>query len=127
MGCQSTDRSLLTVEHQSDNAKPLRVKSTQTSKVVRKPRQPVAQPLLKKPKAVSQTLAEQKGQSKKRKPVTTVKQPSTRGKSTQTPVRQTPQAVLTQPNQKQKPAELTKVAKKATQGKTSVQTPTGRK
>jgi hypothetical protein len=100
MGCQSTDRSLLTVEQQSDNAKPLRVKSTQTSKAVRKPRQPVAQPSLKKPKAVSQTLAVKEGQSKKRKPVTTVKQPSTRGKSTQTPVRPTPQAAKSAPKRK---------------------------
>jgi len=100
MGCQSTDHSLLTVEQQSDNAKPLRAKSTQTSKAVRKPRQPVAQPSLKKPKAVSQTLVEQKGQSKKRKPVATDKQPSTLGKCSRTPVRQTPQAAKSAPKRK---------------------------
>jgi hypothetical protein len=127
MGCQSTAHSLSAETQPLANAKPLRAKSTQTSKVVRKPRQSAPQPSLKKPKAVSQISAEQKVQSKKRKPVQTVKQPSTLGKCSRTPARQTPQAVLTQPNQKQKPAESTKVAKKATQGKTSVQTPTGRK
>jgi hypothetical protein len=101
MGCPSTDRSLLTVEQQSDNAKPLRVKSTQVSpKTVRKPRQPVAQPSLKKPKAVSQTLAVKEGQSKKRKPVATAKQPSTLGKCSRTPVRQTPQAAKSAPKRK---------------------------
>ena len=121
MGCQSTDRSLLTVEHQSDNAKPLRAKSTQTSKVVRKPRQPVAQPSLKKPKAVSQTSAEQKGQSKKRKPVTTVKQPSTRGKSTQTPVRQTQSLASTQPKQKTEVAQSTLAVRRCGKGKQTAQ------
>jgi hypothetical protein len=101
MGCQSTDHSLLAEAQPSPNAKPLRVKSTQQSpKAVRKPRQPVAQPSLKKPKAVSQTSAEQKGQSKKRKPVVMDKQPSTRGKSSQTPVRQTPQPVKSAPKAK---------------------------
>jgi hypothetical protein len=100
MGCQSTDRSLLTVEQQSDNAKPLRVKSTRTSKAVRKPRQPVAQPSLKKPKAVSQTLAAKESQSKKPKPVATAKQPSTRGKSTRTPALLTPQAAKSAPKRK---------------------------
>jgi hypothetical protein len=92
MGCQSTAHSLLMAEQPSPNAKPQRVKSTQVSpKTVRKPRQPVAQPSLKKPKAVSQISVEQKGQSKKRKPVATDKQPSTLGKCSQTPVRPTPQ------------------------------------
>jgi hypothetical protein len=101
MGCQSTAHSLLMVEQPLPNAKPLPVKSTQQSpKAVRKPRQPVAQPSLKKPKAVSQTLAEQKGQSKKRKPVATDKQPSTLGKSSRTPVRQTPQAAKPAPKRK---------------------------
>ena len=101
VGCLSTDRSLLMVEQPSPNAKPLRVKSTQQSpKAVRKPRQPVAQPSLKKPKAVNQTLAVKEGQSKKRKPVATAKQPSTRGKSSQTPVRQTPQAAKPAPKRK---------------------------
>jgi hypothetical protein len=100
MGNQSTDRSLLTVEQQSVNVKPLRVKSTQTSKAVRKPRQPVAQVLSKKPKAVSQTLAAKENQSKKPKPVATAKQLSTRGKSSRTPVRQTPQAVKPAPKRK---------------------------
>ena len=101
MGCQSTDRSLLMVEQPSPNARPLRVKSTQQSpKAVHKPRQPVAQPSLKKPKAVSQTSAEQKGQSKKRKPVATDKQPSTLGKSSRTPVRPTHQAAKPAPKRK---------------------------
>ena len=90
MGNQSTAHSMCQVEQPLDNAKPLPVKSTQTSKAVRKPRQPVAQPSLKKPKAVSQTSAEQEGQSKKRKPVATDKQPSTLGKCSRTPVRPTP-------------------------------------
>jgi hypothetical protein len=100
MGCQSTAHSLSAEVQLLDNAKPLPVKSTQTSKAVRKPRQPVAQPSLKKPKAVSQTLAEQKGQSKKRKPVATDKQPSTLGKCSRTPVRQTPQAAKSAPKRK---------------------------
>jgi len=101
VGCQSTDRSLSMVEQPSPNAKPLRAKRTQASpQAVRKPRQPVAQPSLKKPKAVSQISAEQKGQSKKRKPVATAKQPSTLGKSFRTPVRQTPQAVKPAPKRK---------------------------
>ena len=101
VGCLSTDRSLLAEAQPSPNAKPLRVKSTQVSpKAVRKPRQPVAQPSLKKPKAVSQTSAEQKGQSKKPKPVATAKQPSTRGKSTRTPVRPTPQVAKSAPKRK---------------------------
>jgi hypothetical protein len=100
VGCQSMDRSLLMVEQPLHNAKPSPVKSTQTSKAVRKPRQPVAQPSLKKQKAVSQTSAVKEGQSKKRKPVATVKQPSTLGKSSRTPVRQTPQAAKPAPKRK---------------------------
>jgi hypothetical protein len=100
MGNLFTGRFLLQVGQQSVNAKPLLVKFFQTFKAVRKPRQPVAQPSLKKPKAVSQTSAEQKGQSKKRKPVATAKQPSTLGKSFRTPVRQTPQAVKPAPKRK---------------------------
>jgi hypothetical protein len=101
MGCQSTAHSLSAEAQPSPNAKPLLAKSTQQSpKAVRKPRQPVAQPSLKKPKAVSQTSAEQKGQSKKRKPVATAKQPSTLGKSSRTPVRQTPQAAKPAPKRK---------------------------
>jgi hypothetical protein len=100
VGCPSTDRSLSMVEQPLHNAKPLPVKSTQASKAVRKPRQPAQQPSSKKPKAVSQTSAEQKGQSKKRKPVATAKQPSTRGKSTRTPALLTPQAVKPAPKRK---------------------------
>jgi hypothetical protein len=100
VGCQSTDHSLSAVEQPSHNAKPLPVKSTQTSKVVRKPRQPVPQPSLKKPKAASQTSAAKEGQSKKRKPVATDKQPSTLGKPSRTPVRQTPQAAKPAPKRK---------------------------
>jgi hypothetical protein len=100
MGCQSTAHSLSAETQPSPNAKPSPVKSTQASKAVRKPRQPVAQPSLKKQKAVSQTSAEQKGQSKKRKPVATDKQPSTLGKSSRTPVRQTPQAAKPAPKRK---------------------------
>jgi hypothetical protein len=101
VGCPSTDRSLLTVEQPLHNAKHLRVKSTQASpKAVRKPRQPVAQVLSKKPKAVSQTLAAKESQSKKPKPVVTDKQPSTRGKSTRTPALLTPQAVKPAPKRK---------------------------
>jgi hypothetical protein len=89
------------VEQPSHNAKPLPVKSTQASpKAVRKPRQPVAQVLSKKPKAVSQTLAAKESQSKKPKPVATAKQPSTRGKSTRTPALLTPQAVKPAPKRK---------------------------
>jgi len=100
MGYQSTDHSMLMVEQALPNAKPLPVKSTQAPKVVRKPRQPAQQASLKKPKAVSQTLVAKEGQSKKRKPVQTVKQPSTRGKCSQTPVRQTPQAAKPAPKRK---------------------------
>jgi hypothetical protein len=100
MGNQSTAHFSLMVEQPLHNAKPLPVKSTQASKAVRKPRQPVAQPSLKKPKAVSQTSAEQKGQSKKRKPVATDKQPSTLGKSFRTPVRPTPQVAKSAPKRK---------------------------
>jgi hypothetical protein len=100
VGCQSTDHSLSAVEQPSPNAKPSPVKSTQASKVVRKPRQSAPQPSLKKPKAASQTSAEQKGQSKKRKPVATDKQPSTLGKPSRTPVRQTPQAAKPAPKRK---------------------------
>ena len=100
-GSPFTAHFLSAVEQPSPNAKPLPVKSTQQSpKAVRKPRQPVAQPSLKKPKAVSQTSAEQKGQSKKRKPVATDKQPSTLGKCSRTPVRQTPQAAKSAPKRK---------------------------
>ena len=99
MGCQSTDRSLSMVEQPSPNAKPLPVKSTQQSrKAVRKPRQSAQQPSSKKQKAVSQTSAVKEGQSKKRKPVATAKQPSTRGKSTRTPALLTPQAVKPAPD-----------------------------
>jgi hypothetical protein len=100
VGCQSTVHSLSMVEQPSPNAKPSPVKSTQASKAVRKPRQPVAQPSLKKPKAVSQTSAAKEGQSKKRKPVATAKQPSTLGKLSRTPARQTPQAVKQAPKRK---------------------------
>jgi hypothetical protein len=101
MGNPSTDHSLSMVEQPSHNAKPLPVKSTQVSrKAVRKPRQPVAQVLSKKPKAVSQTLAAKESQSKKPKPVATAKQPSTLGKSSRTPVPPTPQAVKSVPKRK---------------------------
>jgi hypothetical protein len=101
VGCQSTAHSLSAETQPSPNAKPSPVKSTQQSrKAVRKPRQPVAQPSLKKQKAVSQTLVVKEGQSKKRKPVATAKQPSTLGKSSRTPVRQTPQAAKQAPKRK---------------------------
>jgi hypothetical protein len=100
MGCQSTAHSLSAEAQPSHNAKPSPVKSTQASKAVRKPRQSAQQLSLKKPKAVSQTSAVKEGQSKKRKPVATDKQPSTLGKSTQTPVRQTPQAAKPAPKRK---------------------------
>jgi hypothetical protein len=101
MGYQSTDHSLSAVEQPSHSAKPSPVKSTQQSpKAVRKPRQPVPQASLKKPKAVSQTTAVKEGQSKKRKPVATDKQPSTLGKPSRTPVRQTPQAAKPAPKRK---------------------------
>jgi hypothetical protein len=100
MGFQSTDQSTPTVVTPCNSAKTLPVKSTQPCKAVRKPRQPAQQPSSKKPKAVSQTLAVKEGQSKKRKPVATAKQPSTRGKSTRTPVRQTPQAAKPAPKRK---------------------------
>jgi hypothetical protein len=101
VGCQSTDHFMSVGQQPSPNAKPLPVKSTQVSqKPVRKPRQPVLQASLKKPKAVSQTTAEQKSQSKKRKPVATDKQPSTLGKPSRTPVRQTPQAAKPAPKRK---------------------------
>ena len=101
VGCLSTDRSLSQEAQPSVNAKPLPVKSTQQSpKAVRKPRQSAQQPSLKKPKAVSQTLAAKESQSKKLKPVATAKQPSTRGKSTRTPALLTPQAVKPAPKRK---------------------------
>ncbi len=100
VGCQSTDQSMPTEVTHSKPVKPLPVKSTQTSKVVRKPRQSAPQPSLKKPKAVSQTSAVKEGQSKKRKPVATAKQPSTLGKSSRTPVRQTPQVAKSAPKRK---------------------------
>ena len=121
MGCQSTAHSMCQVEQPLANAKPLRVKSTQTSKAVRKLRQPVAQPSLKKLKAVSQTSVEQKGQSKKRKPVATDKQPSTLGKSTQTPVRQTQSLASTQPKQKTEVAQSILAVRKYGKGKQTAQ------
>jgi hypothetical protein len=121
MGCQSTDRSLYQVEQVLPNAKPLPVKSTQTSKVVRKPRQSAPQPSLKKQKAVSQTSADQKGQSKKQKPVQTAKQPSTLGKSTQTPVRQTPLLAFTQRKQKTGAVQSTLVARNSGKEKPTAQ------
>jgi hypothetical protein len=121
MGNQSTDRSMSAEVQPLDNAKPLPVKSTQTSKAVRKPRQPVAQPSLKKPKAVSQTSAEQKGQSKKRKPVATDKQPSTLGKCFRTPVRQTQSLASTQPKQKTEVAQLTLAVRRCGKEKQTAQ------
>ena len=101
MGCQSTDRSLSMEQQPLHNAKLSPVKSTQQSrKAVRKPRQSAQQPSLKKQKAVNQTLAVKEGQSKKRKPVATAKQPSTLGKSSRTPVRQPPQAAKPAPKRK---------------------------
>jgi hypothetical protein len=100
MGCQSMAQSTPAVVTPCNSAKTLPVKSTQACKDVRKPRQPVAQASLKKPKAVSQTTAVKEGQSKKRKPVATDKQPSTLGKSSRTPVRQTPQVAKPAPKRK---------------------------
>jgi hypothetical protein len=111
MGCQSTDRSLYQAEQVLPNAKPLPVKSTQTSKVVRKPRQSAPQPSLKKQKAVSQTLVVKEGQSKKQKPVQTAKQPSTLGKSTRTLAPQTPLLAFTQRKQKTGAVQSTLVAR----------------
>jgi hypothetical protein len=67
MGCQFTAHSLLMAEQALHNAKLLLVKSTQISKDVLKLPLSALQPLLKKQKAVLQTLVEQKGQSKKPK------------------------------------------------------------
>jgi hypothetical protein len=121
MGCQSTDRSLYQVEQVLPNAKPLPVKSTQTSKVVRKPRQSAPQPSLKKPKAVSQTSADQKGQSKKQKPVQTAKQPSTLGKPSQTLAPQTPLLAFTQRKQKTGAVQSTLVARNSGKEKPTAQ------
>jgi len=101
MGSLFMDRFLLTVEQPLHNAKPLLVKFTQPyPKAVRKPRQSAQQLLLKKPKAVSQTLAAKENQSKKPKLVATDKQPSTRGKFTRTLVLLAPQAVKPAPKRK---------------------------
>ena len=67
MGCQFTALFLLMAEQALHNAKLLLVKSTQISKAVLNLRLSALQPLLKKQKAVRQTLVEQKGQSKKPK------------------------------------------------------------
>ena len=91
MGCQPTAQSTPTVATLSKPVKLSLVQSGQPCKVVRKPRQSAQQPSLKKPKAVSQTSAVKEGQSKQPKPVATDKQPSTLGKPSRTPVRQTPQ------------------------------------
>ena len=100
MGFQPTVQSTQTVETACNSVNPLPVKSTQPCKAVRKPRQPARQPSLKKPKAVSQTTADQKGQSKKRKPVATDKQPSTPGKSSRTLAPKTHQAAKSAPKSK---------------------------
>jgi hypothetical protein len=121
MGYQSTDHSMLMVEQPSHNAKLLPVKSTQAPKAVRKPRQSAQQPLLKKPKAVSQTSAVKEGQSKKQKPVQTAKQPSILGKSSQTPVRQTPSLVSTQRKQKTEVAQPTLAVRNSGKGKQTAQ------
>jgi hypothetical protein len=67
MGCQFTALFLLMAEQALHNAKLLLVKSTQISKDALKLLPSALQLLLKRQKAVRQTLVEQKGQSKKPK------------------------------------------------------------
>jgi hypothetical protein len=67
MGCQFTAHFLLMAEQALHNAKLLLVKYTQISKDVLKLLLSALQHLLKRQKAVRQTLAEQKGQNKKPK------------------------------------------------------------
>jgi hypothetical protein len=71
MGCQFTVHFLLMAEQALHNAKLLLVKYTQVfRKAVRKLLLSALQHLLKRQKVVLQTLAEQKGQNRKQKPVT---------------------------------------------------------
>jgi hypothetical protein len=79
MGCQFTDHSLLMAEQALHNAKLLLVKSTQIFKDALKLFLSALQPLLKKQKAVLQTLVEQKGQSKKPKLVAMEQLPNSLG------------------------------------------------
>jgi hypothetical protein len=84
MGCQFTAHFLLMAEQAWHNAKLLLVKYTQISKDVRNLLLSALQHLLKKQKVVRQTLAEQKGQNRKQKPVTMEQLRNLRGNFSQT-------------------------------------------
>jgi hypothetical protein len=84
MGCQFTALFLLMAEQALHNAKLLLVKSTQISKDALKLLLSALQPLLKRQKAVRQTLVEQKGQSKKPKLVAMEQLPNFLGNFSQT-------------------------------------------
>jgi hypothetical protein len=85
MVCQFTALFLLMAEQVLHNAKRLLVKSTQVFlQAVRKLLLSAIQPLLKRQKAVLQTLAEQKGQNKKQKLVTMEQLPNFLGNFSQT-------------------------------------------
>jgi hypothetical protein len=94
MGCQSTDRSLLAVEQPSPNAKPLRVKSTQTSKAVQVP---VKSSRTRKASPAPQTKAVKSSKAESKPALTTN---GKRGRPRKTPVPPIPQAVKLAPKRK---------------------------
>jgi hypothetical protein len=94
MGCQSTDRSLLAVEQPSPNAKPLRVKSTQTSKSVQAL---VKSSRTRKASPVPQTKAVKSSKAELKPALTTNGKP---GRPRKTPAPQTPQAARSAPKRK---------------------------
>ena len=94
MGNQSTDHSLLTVEQPLANAKPLRVKSTQTSKAVQVP---VKSSRTRKASPAPQTKAAKSSKAES-KPAPTTN--GKRGRPRKTPAPLTPQAVKPAPKRK---------------------------
>jgi hypothetical protein len=94
MGCQFTDRSLLVVEQPSPNAKPLRVKSTQTSKSVQAP---VKSSRTRKPLPVPQTKVVKSSKAESKPALTTN---GKRGRPRKTPVPPIPQVAKAAPKRK---------------------------
>ena len=94
VGCQSTERSLLTVEQPSPNAKPLRAKPTRTSKVAQVP---VKSSRTRKVLTAPQTKAVKSSKAEsKLAPTTSGK----RGRPRKTPVLLTPLAAKSAPKRK---------------------------
>jgi hypothetical protein len=94
VGCLSTDRSLLAEAQPSPNAKPLRVKSTQTSKSVQAP---VKSSRTRKPSPVPQTKVAKSSKAESKPALTTN---GKRGRPRKTPVPPTPQAAKSAPKRK---------------------------